>query len=192
MSTDMYGVRVLKVDPDRLPVRIQVLVVYYDTGSRTHIPLPGEEPGVFLHFLWESAAGYLSNDDERKGPLGRVLSTDDILNYEWVDTNARRFISEVRRTETLNDPPTEEQWEELHDFYYERGGTWQDEGLLIQGEYEIRVTDRKWLEHLSKGQAWSSAAFPLNGDSWTAEDAPYIPGPCPTGGQPATVRDDNG
>ncbi|MEU4846726.1 WD40 repeat domain-containing protein [Streptomyces gilvosporeus] len=175
MSTDMYGVRVLKVDPDRLRARIQVLVVYYDTESRTHIPLPGEEPGVFLHFLWESAAGYLSDDDERKGPLGRVLSIDDILNYAWVDTHARRFISEVRRTETLNDPPTGQQWEELHDFSYERGGTWQDEHLLIQGEYEIRVTDRKWLEHLAKGQAWGSAAFPLNGDSWTADDAPYIP-----------------
>ncbi|MFH8572440.1 WD40 repeat domain-containing protein [Streptomyces sp. NPDC017993] len=175
MSTDMYGVRVLEVDPDRLRVRFQVLVVYYDTGSRTHIPLPGEEPGVFLHFLWESAAGYLSGDDERQGPLGRVLSTNDILDFEWVDTNARRFISEVRRTNTLNDPPTEEQWEVLHDFYYERGGTWQDEDLLIQGEYEIRVTDRKWLEHLSTGQAWGSAAFPLNGDSWTAEDAPHIP-----------------
>ncbi|MGW1373047.1 WD40 repeat domain-containing protein [Streptomyces sp. NPDC002446] len=175
MSTDMYGVRVRKVDPDRLRATIQVLVVYYDTGSRTHIPLPGEEPGVFLHFLWESAAGYLSDDDARKGPLGRLVSTDDILNYEWVDTHARRFISQVRRTETLNDPPTEAQWEDLHDFYYERGGIWQDEELLIQGEYEIRVTDRRWLEHLSEGQAWGSAAFPMNGDSWTAEDAPYIP-----------------
>ncbi|MFJ2202813.1 WD40 repeat domain-containing protein [Streptomyces violaceusniger] len=174
MSTDVYGVRVLKVDPDRLRVRFQVLVVFYDTESRTHIPLPGEEPGVFLHFLWESAAGLLIHG-ERKGPLDRVLSTDDIVNYEWVDTNARRFISEVRRTETLNDPPTEEQWEEFHDFYDEIGGTWQDEDLLVQGEYEIQVTDRKWLEHLSRGQAWGSAAYPLNGDSWTAEDAPHIP-----------------
>lgn len=175
MATDMYGVRVAEVDPGRRRVTFQVLVVYYDTGSRTHIPLPGEEPGTFLHFLWESAAGHLGDDDERTGPLGRVISTDDILNYAWVDANARRFISEVRCTETLNDPPTEEQWEALHDFYHERGGTWQDEELLVQGEYEIQVTDRKWMEHLSEGQAWGSAAFPLNGDSWTAEDAPRIP-----------------
>ncbi|MFF2845687.1 WD40 repeat domain-containing protein [Streptomyces sp. NPDC058001] len=174
MSTDMYGVRVLHVDPDQLRVVLQVFVVYYDTGSRTHIPLPGEEPGVFLHFLHQSASGYPSGD-KRNGPLGKALSVDDILNYEWVDTHARRFISDVRCVETLNDPPTEEQWEELHDFYYERGGTWQDEELLIQGEYEIRVTDRKWLQHLSEGQSWATASFPMNGDSWTAEDAPYLP-----------------
>lgn len=173
--TDMYSVRVLKVDPGRLRVRFQVFAVYYDTGSRTHIALPSEEPGIFLHFLWESAKGYLDNTDERKGPLGRELSTDDIGNLEWVDTNARRFISDVRCVETLNDPPTEEQWEEIH----ERASSWRRDkellDLLVQGTYEIQVTDRTWLEHLSEGQTWESAAFPLNGDSWTAEDAPHIP-----------------
>ncbi|MFI6289382.1 WD40 repeat domain-containing protein [Streptomyces sp. NPDC051018] len=175
MSTDTYGVRVLDVDPDRLRIRFKVFTVCYDTESRMHIPLPGEEPGTFLHFLWESARGWMSGDDDDKGPLGRVLSSDDIINYEWVDTHARRFISEVRCTETLNDPPTEEQWTELHDFYYARDGAWKDEDLLVQREYEIRVTDRRWLEHLSEGQAWGSAAFPLNGDTWTADDAPHIP-----------------
>ncbi|WP_405797821.1 WD40 repeat domain-containing protein [Streptomyces sp. NBC_01506] len=176
MSTDMYGVRVLEVDPDQLRVRLKVFVVYYETGSRTYIPLPDDEPGIFLQFLWDSDEGrHLSDDDERTGSLGRVLSTDDILNFEWVDTNARRFISEVRRAKTLNDPPTEEQWEGLHDFYYERDGAWKDENLLVQGEYEIRVTDRKWLAHLSEGQSWASTFFPLNGDNWTAEDAPHIP-----------------
>ncbi|MEU7317521.1 hypothetical protein [Streptomyces sp. NPDC007083] len=175
MSTDMYGVRVLDVDPDELRVRLQVLVVYYDTGSRTHIPLPDEEPGTFLHFLWESADGWLDNDDERVGPLGRVLSTDDILDYEWVDTHARCFISHIRRIGTLNHPPTEEHWKNLHDFYYERNGVWKDEELLVQADYEIRVTDRRWLAHLTEGQAWGSASFPLHGDCWTAEDAPHIP-----------------
>ena len=93
MSTDMYGVRILEVDPERRHAKIQVLVVYYDTESRTHALLPNDEPGTFLHFLWESAKGHLDNKDPRKGPIGEVLTTDDILNYEWVDTNARRFIS---------------------------------------------------------------------------------------------------
>ncbi|WP_405677344.1 hypothetical protein OG292_22800 [Streptomyces sp. NBC_01511] len=31
------------------------------------------------------------------------------------------------------------------------------------------------MAHLSEGQSWASAFFPLNGDSWTAEDAPHIP-----------------
>ncbi|QKW07565.1 WD40 repeat domain-containing protein [Streptomyces sp. NA04227] len=175
MSTDMYGVRVLNVDPERLRVRLQVLVVYYDTGSRTHIPLPDEEPGTFLHFLWESSRWHSARADGDPGTLGQLLTTDDILNYEWVDTNARRYISWVRRTATLNDPPTEEDWGNLYDFYYERGGAWKDEDLLVQAEYEIRVTDRRWLDHLTKGLAWGSASFPLHGDSWTAEDAPHLP-----------------
>jgi len=171
----MYGVRILEVDPERRHTKIQVLVVYYDTESHTHAPLPNDEPGIFLHFLWESAKGYLDDGDPRKGPIGEVLTTDDILNYEWVDTNARRFISRVRRVMTLNDPPTDQQWEGLNDFYYERDGAWKDEHLLIQAEYDIQVTDHTWLEHLSTGDAWGSAAFPLNADTWTAEDAPHIP-----------------
>ncbi|WP_043236663.1 hypothetical protein [Streptomyces violaceusniger] len=47
---------------------------------------------------------------------------------------------------------------------YERDGSWKDEDLLVQAEYEIRVTDRKWLEPLSVDDGWGSAAFPLNGD----------------------------
>ncbi|MBL1099195.1 WD40 repeat domain-containing protein [Streptomyces coffeae] len=175
MSTDMYGVRVLAVDPDELRARFQVFVVYYDTGSRTHTPLPNEEPNTFLHFLWEAASGYLDDGDERKGPLGHVVSTDQLLDYEWADTNARRFISRVERVERRNYPLSDKQWEDMHDFYHERGGSWQDEDLLIQAEYEIQVTDRRWLEPLSVGDGWGSAAFPLNGDSWTAEDSPHIP-----------------
>lgn len=57
MSTDMYGVRVLEVDPDQLRVRLKVFVVYYETGSRTYIPLPDDEPGIFLQFLWDSDEG---------------------------------------------------------------------------------------------------------------------------------------
>ncbi|MBL1120069.1 WD40 repeat domain-containing protein [Streptomyces sp. 110] len=175
MSTDMYGVRVLAVDPDELRARLKVFVVYYDVGSRTHIPLPNEEPNTFLHFLWEAASGYLGADDDRTGPLGHAVSTSRLLDYEWADTNARRFISRVERVELRNYPLTDDQWEDMHDFYYERGGAWKDEDLLIQAEYEIRVTDRKWLEPLSVGDGWGSAAFPLNGDSWTAEDSPHIP-----------------
>ncbi|BBJ45455.1 hypothetical protein SSPO_081730 [Streptomyces antimycoticus] len=175
MSTDMYGVRVLAVDPDELRVRFLVFAVYYDVASCTHIPLPNEEPNTFLHFLWEAASGYLGDGDERTGPLGRVVSTDQLLDYEWADTNARRFISRVERVELRNYPLTEAQWEKMYDFYYERDGSWKDEELLVQAEYEIRVTDRKWLEPLSVGDGWGSAAFPLNGDSWTAEDSPHLP-----------------
>ncbi|MEU8876226.1 hypothetical protein AB0D24_34825 [Streptomyces javensis] len=118
------------VAPDELRARLQVFVVYYDLGSRTHIPLPDEEPNTFLHFLWEAASGYLGDGDDRTGPLGRAVSTSQLLDYERADTNARRFISRVERVELRNYPLTDEQWEGMHDFYYERGGAWKDEDLL--------------------------------------------------------------
>ncbi|GAA1251443.1 hypothetical protein GCM10009579_06560 [Streptomyces javensis] len=98
MSTDMYGVRVLAVDPDELRARLQGFVVYYDVGSRTHIPLPDEEPNTFLHFLWEAASGYLGDGDDRTGPLGRALRMG---RYQRPPVHLR-----------------------MHDFYYERGGTY--------------------------------------------------------------------
>ncbi|MGW5696477.1 hypothetical protein ACWEWX_37965 [Streptomyces asiaticus] len=87
MSTDMYGVRVLAVDPDELRARLKVFVVYYDVGSRTHIPLPNEEPNTFLHFLWEAASGYLGDGDDRTGPLGRTPHKRTIHLYARVGSS---------------------------------------------------------------------------------------------------------
>ncbi|MGR6998003.1 hypothetical protein ACU686_07715 [Yinghuangia aomiensis] len=49
MSTDIYGVRVLDVDPKELRVRFKVFAVYYDTGSETFPPVPDDS--AFFFFL---------------------------------------------------------------------------------------------------------------------------------------------
>lgn len=172
MSTDMYGARVISVDPGELRVRFKVFVVYYDPGSRTYPPVP-DDPSFFFYLLWEGASGY--QGDFRKGPLGTLVDVDTALDFAWVDANARRFVSRVERVATRNHPPTAEQWKQLYDFYYERGGAWKDEDLLVQFEYDVWVTDQRWLEPFREGNAWGTTTFPLNADTWAAEDAPHIP-----------------
>ncbi|MEU6721244.1 hypothetical protein ABZ897_58185 [Nonomuraea sp. NPDC046802] len=162
MSTDIYGVRVLAVHPDELRIRFRIFAVYYDTAGQTYGPVP-DDPSFFFSLLWE------------QGPLYELIDVDTRLNGEWVDANARRFVSRVERLATRNHPPTPEQWKELHDFYYERDGGWKDEDLLVQFDYDVYVTDRRWIELFSEDEAWGTTALPYNADVWTAEDAPYIP-----------------
>ncbi|WP_017592972.1 WD40 repeat domain-containing protein [Nocardiopsis potens] len=163
MSTDMYGVRVLSVDPDELRIDFRIFVVYYETAERGHMP-PPDDPGFFFFLLWEASRGRAGFPD-----------TATMLDFGWVERNAHRYVSRVERTADRNHPPTEEQWERLHDFYYERDGGWKDEDLLVSFDYRVHVTDRRRLEPLRAGDAWGTTMFRLNADTWTAEDAPHIP-----------------
>lgn len=170
MSTDLYGVRVLSVDPGELRVDFRVFVVYYDTAYRHHMP-PPDAPGFFFFLLWE--APRLA--PLKEGPQDGMPDIDSMLDFGWTERNAHRYVSRVERTADRNHPPTEEQWERLHDFYYERDGGWKDEDLLVSFDYRVHVTDRRWLEPLRAGDAWGTTMFRLNSDTWTAEDAPHIP-----------------
>ncbi|MFC4012938.1 WD40 repeat domain-containing protein [Nonomuraea purpurea] len=162
MSTDIYGVRVLAVHPDELRIRFRIFAVYYDTAGQTYDPVP-DDPSFFFSLLWE------------QGPLYELIDVNTRLDGEWVDANTRRFVSRVERLATRNHPPTPEQWKDLHDFYYDRDGGWKDEDLLVQFDYDVYVTDRRWIESFDEDEAWGTTAFPYNADVWTAEDAPYIP-----------------
>src|SRR5262249_30007737 len=35
----------------------------------------------------------------------------------------------------------------------------KDEGILTQGDYEVIVTDARWLLHLKKGQTWQTTSY---------------------------------
>ncbi|MEU6267096.1 hypothetical protein [Saccharopolyspora shandongensis] len=144
MSTDMFGVRVRDVDPDRREVRFQVLVVYYDVEARAYLLPPEQDPGFFLSLIWESGRW--------EHLIGETVSVDRILDPKWLAQHARWFVKHVERTGVENDPPAS--WAKLKDFYYERDGGWVDEDLLVQAEFLVRVTDPAWIEHLEPGDAW--------------------------------------
>ncbi|GAA2675522.1 hypothetical protein GCM10010400_42470 [Streptomyces aculeolatus] len=166
MSTDLYGIRVLALEPERRQVTLKVFVVYYDTEAKGHPPLP-DEPGFFLHVLWQQGRW--------EHPIGEAVTVDQILDEDWVNLHSRWFVERAERTSTANHPPWDEDFERLHDFYYERMGGWQDEDLLVQAEYDVRVTDPRWLEQLSVGDAWGTASYRMAADDVRSDEAPHVP-----------------
>lgn len=167
MATDLYGIRVLGVDLERREVEFRVFVVYYETADRTYMPLPDAEPGFFLCLLWGTG--------QQDQPIGRAVSMDQALDRPWVAKHARWFVERVEQTGVRNDPPTGEAWDRLADFYYEEDGRWEDEQLLVQGDYVVRVTDSAWIEHLKPGQAWGETFYPMDADRPRPEELPRLP-----------------
>ncbi|WBB59075.1 WD40 repeat domain-containing protein [Streptomyces sp. WMMC500] len=169
MSTDLYGVRILSIAPDALSARLRVFVVYYDTHDRSHAPLP-HDPSFFFRVLWEATR-------ERPGdsfhPL-RMLDTDQVLEPDWVAANSHRYVRRIKQVATRNHPVLPKKWADLHDFYYERKGAWQDEDLLVQADYDVEVTDRRWLESLRPGDGWGTTSYPTDSDQIPADDAPTV------------------
>ncbi|MFI1333303.1 tetratricopeptide repeat protein [Streptomyces sp. NPDC020845] len=169
MATDLYGIRVLDVAPDELRVRFRVFVVYYDTESRTHAPLP-DDPSFFFCMLWE-ATNRLPLTSLH--PL-RMVGVDEVLDGEWVAAHTHRYVRRIERIATRNHPVAEAGWQRLSDFYYERDGRWKDEDLLAQADYDVEVTDARWLESLSPGHGWATASYPTTADQVLEADAPTV------------------
>ncbi|WP_405610317.1 WD40 repeat domain-containing protein [Streptomyces sp. NBC_01508] len=165
-----YGVRVLDLQPDRRRVRFRVFVVDYDVGRRWHAELP-TDPGFFMQLLWESAEGH-------KGPLRRVGTWQELDDDGWLAVNTRWFVEGLERVAVHNHPPSDEDWEHINALQgrmRERDDAWPDEDRLVRADYEVRVTDPRWLEHLAPGLSWQSGYYPDHTRQLRAEDAPHIP-----------------
>ncbi|MER6948820.1 pentapeptide repeat-containing protein [Nonomuraea sp. NPDC000554] len=166
MSTDLYGVRVLAVDPDRCEARLRVFVVYYDTAVHGYAP-PETDPGFLFALLWQAGRW--------DSPIGHAVTVDQVLDEAWMAEHARWFVAGVEQVAARNLPPAEDDWAHLHDFYYERDGRWRDEDRLVQADFLVRVTHARWIEHLEPGMAWGSTHYPLGADCPRAEDLPHVP-----------------
>ncbi|GAA3753862.1 hypothetical protein GCM10022225_43270 [Plantactinospora mayteni] len=169
MSTDLYGLRVLDVAPDELRVSFRVFVVYYDTGGKTHAPIP-DDPSFFLHELWGAQR---FEPVTTPHPL-RMVSVKQILDEDWSAANAHRYVRRVDRVATRNHPVADDDWAHLHDFYYERAGGWSDEDLLVQADFDVWVTDPRWLETLTPGRSWATTSYPIITDQVLEADAPTV------------------
>ncbi|MEV6963771.1 hypothetical protein AB0M47_01565 [Hamadaea sp. NPDC051192] len=154
MATDLYGIRVLDLAPDEHRVRFRVFVVYYDTEDRGHAPLP-DDPSFFLRLLSENG-----------------LALDGIYDEAWVGANAHRYVRHVEQVATRNHPVAD--WARLHDFYYERNGSWRDEDLLAQADYDVEVTGPWCLGSLAVGHSWGSASYISTSDRVWEVDAPTV------------------
>ena len=71
MSTDLYGVRVLEVEPDASRMRLRVFVVYYDTQYKYHQPIP-DNRSFFVRILCDRDA--LGDDIARKSIVNSAIT----------------------------------------------------------------------------------------------------------------------
>ena len=111
-----------------------------------------DESNVALQLLWDAKP----SDKRKKEPLGKEISADNILDPAWVPANEAQYISSVSIPLTKNYPVSGEhaglEGKALEKF-------WATKKNLPYAEYEISVTDPKWIAHISKGQEWSSSAI---------------------------------
>jgi hypothetical protein len=118
------------------------------SGTRVQLTLVSAHPDagpfgtddVFALRVLHEPAFELDENLEYKGlcPLGEAVTYDEVMDDDWAKENASRFVAsvEVEPADLPVEVPT---------------GT--------VAEYDIEVTDQKWLEHLEAGQTWHSAAF---------------------------------
>lgn len=155
MSTDLYGVRILDTKPEEKTFKVKIFVVYYDVAYKSHQPIP-EDYSFFFRILWDKGDVRF----EKGGSIGREVTVDEFLDESWVDKNTFKFIENVELLSTANFPVND--FTSFSDFYYENDGIWEDEEKLVQAIYEIKVTDKKYLEHLKTGMSWGTIAYETN------------------------------
>ncbi|OPF73383.1 hypothetical protein VT50_0228635 [Streptomyces antioxidans] len=158
MSTDLFGVRVLDLDHEQRRVCFRVFVVYYEPSWGTGELLP-DDPTFFFRVLWEAAE---NSTPRRDGSLADVVTLDEFLDEEWVESNTHRFVAGIERVAARNHPVSDEAFERLPMFSHERDGGWQDEERLAQGDYLVQVTDARWMESLRVGQSWGTTSYAAN------------------------------
>ena len=144
MSTDLYRVRVLDLDPTQRKVTFRVFLVYYDWSG---VPT---DPSFFFRILWDEADARFGGG----GPLGEEVDVRHYLDEAWVNANTHRFVERVTRLSLRNDPlpPGKSPPTFVYDGY-------SNEDSLTQGDYEVIVTDPRWLAHLKVGQTWQTTSY---------------------------------
>ncbi len=144
MSTDLYRVRVLDLDPTQNKVTFRVFLVYYDWSG---VPT---DPSFFFRILWDEADARFGGG----GPLGEEVDVRHYLDEAWVNANTYRFVERVTRLSLRNDPlpPGKSPPTFVYDGY-------SNEDALTQGDYEVIVTDPRWLAHLKVGQTWQTTSY---------------------------------
>ncbi|MET9555387.1 WD40 repeat domain-containing protein [Streptomyces sp. NPDC006645] len=177
--TDLYAVRVLAIDPADRRIRLRVTVLYYDIGG--HQPLP-DDASFYLRLL-------------KGGPLGDAITREQYADEAWVDANTRWYVAGLERIVTRNQPFTGEVEERLSESLEGAGGgfPWEDgrkfhemppesaerlergESVRVGADYDVVVTDSRWIEHLEVGDWWRTTSYPTCADRLFAGEAGAVP-----------------
>ncbi|AWH85387.1 hypothetical protein HYN59_09795 [Flavobacterium album] len=162
MSTDLYGIRILKKEPEQKKITMKVIVVYYDVAYKSHEPLPMDK-SLFLRVLCDNGGDAF---------IGKEIAQYEWLDEDWVAANAYKYIDHVKQLSTKNYPI--KNWDGYHDFYYGEG-PWTDEEKLVQADYEVYVSDARLFEHLEEGESWGTTSYETQSYVHPGAAAPFMP-----------------
>jgi hypothetical protein len=126
----------VKVDELRgTRIELTLVTVHPDAG-------PFRADAVFaLRVLFDPAFKFDAHMNySGTSPLGDAMTYEQSESEGWMHEHASRFVAAV--TVEPTDFP-------------------QELPIGTKAHYAIEATDAKWLEHLSKGQTWKTAAYSL-------------------------------
>lgn len=152
MSTDLFGLRVLAVDPAAHRITLRVFVVTLDVAHASH-RRPPLDPSFYLQVL---------------GELGVLDDSWDALalcDEDRIQSEAWQSVAGVAVVRQENHPlKTDQQWEGLADFHHLRAGVWPDEARLPQHDVEVTVREGLSLAGIRPGHTWATASYELRAD----------------------------
>ena len=140
-------------------MRLRVFVVYYDTQYKYHQPIP-DNRSFFVRILCDRDA------------LGDDIDGDSQFDEDYIDSNAFRFVERVEELERRNFPV--ESYDTLADFYYERGGGWENEEQLVQADYDLFVTRPEYLAPFAVGDSWGTTSYQTDADGLTLDRREWL------------------
>ncbi|MEV0650725.1 pentapeptide repeat-containing protein [Phytomonospora sp. NPDC050363] len=151
--TELYALRVMDLAPHRREVRLRVFTLLYDHDY--YDPLP-EDPSFFLRALYDPAPSRAG-----EGLLADHITQDQILDEEWIDAETWRFVESAKLRTSRNDPLAPAVLANLpYGFPCPQGeGCFAHEDMMVQGDFDVRVTDARWLAHLTLGQCWETTSY---------------------------------
>ncbi|WP_327129670.1 hypothetical protein [Streptomyces sp. NBC_01727] len=179
----------MELDTAEQRVRFRIFLVRYDRPWGREGLLP-DDASFFFRVLWDAADGVAKR---RHGPLHGLVSIEECIDPVWAGTNSHRFVRAVEQVATRSAPIDDADADRLADFYadhfdsleahyHEWGSRWEHEGRLVQADYDVWVTDPRWLAPLQHGQGFRTSAYQSQADSGPVDGAD-----APTSGHLATT-----
>jgi hypothetical protein len=134
--TDYYRVEALAVERDTADLHVTVI------HPGANFP---RAKNFALKLLWDAR-------DLEPGDIYSAISSDQIVDEEWVVAAAPQFISSV---EIVSGGPDTLTLQSVLDEDDENADA-EAPGTAV---YRVRVTAPKWLSHVQTGMTWASAAY---------------------------------
>lgn len=128
----------------------RTLKIYVETSHPDIAWIPIKK-NVALQMIWDA----LETSNVENAPLGDALTPADISDVYYLTAQEDQFISAVHALEA-NQQPADPDLDYID--------IDPETGALPQGLLEIQVTDAQWIEHITVGQQWTSAAYDMESE----------------------------